>query len=233
MSASRTAIARIASAVSATSSNVRALSSLTDSAAAISLPDLPYDYSALEPFISAEIMEIHHTKHHQTYINNLIACMEKLDSAIASGNIAEVIALQNAIKFNGGGHVNHSIFWENLAPAAAGGGGEPTGDLADAITAKWGSFDAFKEKFNAKTVAIQGSGWGWLGYNAESGELEIAACANQDPLAAAGLVPLLGVDVWEHAYYLQYKNVRPEYLNAIWNVVNFGDVQKRFDEARA
>ncbi|GAB5366330.1 hypothetical protein AAMO2058_001134700 [Amorphochlora amoebiformis] len=195
-----------------------------------SLPDLKYDYSALEPTVSAKIMELHHSKHHNTYVTNLNAALEAYASAEAKGDVAKMIALQGAIKFNGGGHVNHSIFWENLAPASAGGGEGPSGDLLAAIEAKWGSFDNFVKVFNAKTAAIQGSGWGWLGYNTESKGLEIACMGNQDPLTT--LTPLLGVDVWEHAYYLDYLNARPKYLENIWKVVNWGDVSGRYESAK-
>eukprot|EP00041_Stephanoeca_diplocostata_P014160 m.254587 g.254587 ORF g.254587 m.254587 type:complete len:230 (-) comp19604_c0_seq2:2688-3377(-) len=202
------------------------------SRAAHTLPDLGYDYGALEPVISAEIMETHHSKHHQTYVNGLNAAEEKLAEAVNSGDVSEQIALQSAIKFNGGGHINHSIFWTNLAPTTCGGGALPTGPLLEAIEQEFGSLEGFQEKFNAKTAAVQGSGWGWLGYNKATGRVEIATCANQDPLeATTGLVPLLGVDVWEHAYYLQYKNVRPNYLKAIWDVINWANVAERYAEA--
>ena len=196
------------------------------------LPDLEYDYGALEPVISGEIMELHHSKHHNTYVTNYNNAMEQHEDAAARGDTAAMIALQGAIKFNGGGHVNHSIFWTNLAPAGNGGGGEPTGELATAIDSAFGSFEAFKTKFSATTAAVQGSGWGWLGYDAASGKVVIQTCANQDPLSTTGLVPLLGIDVWEHAYYLQYKNVRPDYLNAIWDVVNWNNVAERFNAAK-
>ncbi|PIO38428.1 hypothetical protein AB205_0154370, partial [Aquarana catesbeiana] len=134
-------------------------------------------------------------------------------------DVTAQISLQPALKFNGGGHVNHSIFWTNLSPS---GGGEPQGELLKAITSDFGSFEKFKDKLTAMSVAVQGSGWGWLGYNKESNRLQVTACANQDPLqGTTGLIPLLGIDVWEHAYYLQYKNVRPDYLKAIWNVINW------------
>lgn len=134
------------------------------------------------------------------------------------------------MKFNGGGHINHSIFWQNLCP---GGSGEPEGELANAIQRDFGSFAAMKEKLSASTVAVQGSGWGWLGYNKAAGRLEIATCANQDPLeATTGLVPLFGIDVWEHAYYLQYKNVRPDYVKAIYDVANWKDVADRLAKAK-
>jgi len=193
------------------------------------LPDLSYDFNALEPVISAEIMTLHYTKHHQAYVTNLNAALEKNAEAEAKSDLAGSIALQPQIKFNGGGHINHSIFWTNLAPK--GSGGEPDSLLAKAIDESFGSFDRFVETFNTKTVAIQGSGWGWLGYNKASKRLEISACANQDPLSAIGLVPLLGIDVWEHAYYLQYKNVRADYVKAIWQIVNWKNVSERFAAA--
>ncbi len=197
-----------------------------------SLPDLPYDYSALEPVISAEIMQLHHSKHHQTYVNNLNVAEEKLAEAAAKGDVTAAVALQPAIKFNGGGHVNHSIFWKNLCPVKD-APGAPDGELAKAIERDFGSFDAMKEKLSASTVAVQGSGWGWLGYNKATGRLQIAACANQDPLeGTTGLVPLFGIDVWEHAYYLQYKNVRPDYVKAIYQVANWKDVAERFANAK-
>lgn len=193
------------------------------------LPDLPYDYNALEPVISAEIMTLHHSKHHQTYVNNLNVAEEKLADAVAKNDTSSVIALQGALKFNGGGHINHSIFWQNLCP---GGSGEPEGELMAAIQRDFGSFENMKEKLSASTVAVQGSGWGWLGYNKAAKKLQIATCANQDPLeATTGLVPLFGIDVWEHAYYLQYKNVRPDYVKAIYQVANWKDVAERLAKA--
>mmetsp|Transcript_29568 Transcript_29568/g.49943 ORF Transcript_29568/g.49943 Transcript_29568/m.49943 type:complete len:233 (+) Transcript_29568:70-768(+) len=201
------------------------------------LPDLSYDVSALEPAISAQIMNIHHSKHHATYVNNLNVASEKLADAQARGDISAVIALQGAIKFNGGGHLNHSIFWQNLAPQSEGGGAMPESAegkaLQTAIEAQWGSLDDFKATFSAQTVAVQGSGWGWLGFDKGTGRLAIATCANQDPLeATTGLVPLLGIDVWEHAYYLDYKNVRPDYVKNIWGVVNWKDVAARLAAAK-
>nr|CAR82600.1 mitochondrial manganese superoxide dismutase [Cyanagraea praedator] len=193
------------------------------------LPDLPYDYGALEPTISAEIMQLHHSKHHQTYINNLNVAEEKLVEAKAKGDISTVIALAPALKFNGGGHINHSIFWQNLSPD----GGEPEGELLAAINRDFGSVENMKNQLSALTVGVQGSGWGWSGYNKQKGTLQIAACPNQDPLeATTGLVPLFGIDVWEHAYYLQYKNVRPDYVKAIWNVANWKDIAARFNAAK-
>ncbi len=196
------------------------------------LPQLPYDFSALEPVISGEIMEIHYTKHHQAYVTNLNVALEKSMEAEASGNLSAMIALQQSIRFNGGGHVNHSIFWTNLAPVGKGGGDIPSGGFAQALQHEFGSLEAFVEKFNAQTLAIQGSGWGWLGLNQTTGRLVIAACANQDPLSTQGLVPLLGIDVWEHAYYLQYKNARAEYLKNIWKVVSWKNVEQRYEQAK-
>lgn len=194
------------------------------------LPQLPYELDALEPVISKEIMNLHYNKHHKAYVDNLNKALESYEKAEKEEDIAAQIALQQAIKFNGGGHVNHSIFWTNLAPK--GKGGAPSGELAAAIDQEFGSVQNFIEQFNAKTAAIQGSGWGWLGYNKAKKRLEIVTCDNQDPLSTKGLVPLLGIDVWEHAYYLQYKNVRADYLKAIWDVVNWGNVAERFAKAK-
>ncbi len=195
------------------------------------LPDLPYDYSALEPVISAEIMQLHHAKHHQGYVTNLNKALQQYAEAEAKGNLQAMIASQQAIKFNGGGHVNHSIFWTNLAPMGKGGGELPKGPLLQALTASFGSPDSFMESFNAKVGPLQGSGWGWLGYCKEKKSLCVAQCQNQDPLSTQKLIPLLGIDVWEHAYYLQYKNVRPDYLKNIWKVVNWKNVEERYIEA--
>ncbi|KAJ1623884.1 superoxide dismutase [Mn], mitochondrial [Pavlovales sp. CCMP2436] len=184
------------------------------------LPDLPYAASALEPAISGEIMTIHHSKHHTAYVTNLNVALEKYAEAETKGDLAAMVALQSAIKFNGGRHINHSIFWTNLAPVASGGGNVSNSPTVSAmINAQWGSLDAFKTAFSAQCVAVQGSGWGWLGYNKAEGALKIDTTANQDPLSTLGLVPLLGVDVWEHAYYMQYKNVRLDDLKSIWSVV--------------
>lgn len=196
------------------------------------LPPLPYDFGALEPVISGKIMELHYSKHHNAYVTNLNTAVQKYHEAEAKGDVAGMIAGQQAIRFNGGGHVNHSIFWKNLAPPSQGGGGQPTGALSKAIEQTFGSFEKFVDRMSAQTVAIQGSGWGWLGWDSVSKRLVIAACANQDPLSTQGLKPLLGIDVWEHAYYLQYQNVRAEYVKNIWNVLCWKDVQERFDSAQ-
>ncbi|CAJ0596090.1 unnamed protein product [Cylicocyclus nassatus] len=194
-----------------------------------SLPDLPYDYNALEPVISAEIMQLHHSKHHATYVNGLNTAEEKLHEALAKGNVKEVISLQPALKFNGGGHINHSIFWTNLSKD----GGEPSSELMSAIKRDFGSLEKMQESMSSSTVAVQGSGWGWLGYCPKRKILKITTCLNQDPLeATTGLIPLFGIDVWEHAYYLQYKNVRPDYVKAIWKIANWKNVSERFAQAQ-
>lgn len=195
------------------------------------LPDLPYAYDALEPVISTEIMQLHHQKHHQGYVTNLNIALEKYEKAEANEDLNAMVSLQPAIRFNGGGHINHSLFWTNLAPIGQGGGEPVKGDLAQAIEKKWGSFAQFIEKFNSLAAPVQGSGWCWLSLCKSSKELVIETCANQDPLeGTTGLVPLLGIDVWEHAYYLQYKNARPDYLKAIWKVVNWSTVAERYEK---
>lgn len=195
------------------------------------LPALPYDFNALEPVINAEIMTLHYTKHHQTYVTNLNKALEQYADAEYKNDLQAMIALQSQIKFNGGGHINHSIFWTNLAPINNGGGTPPNGKLADAINKDFGSLEKLIEQMTAKSVAIQGSGWGWLGYNKAKGQLSVCTCDNQDPLSTKGVVPLLGIDVWEHAYYLQYKNVRAEYVKAIWGIVNWKNVAERYAQA--
>lgn len=204
------------------------------STAKFTLPDLTYDYGELEPFISAEIMKIHHTKHHATYVTNLNVASEKLADAVAKNDASSIISLQQNIKFNGGGHLNHSIFWKNLIPASKGGGELGAGELQNLINAQYGSLEGFQTTMSNASVAVQGSGWGWLGWDKVNKKLTIATTANQDPLeATTGLVPLLGIDVWEHAYYLQYKNVRPDYLKNIWKIVNWKDVAERLAKAKA
>ncbi|KAF8518253.1 manganese superoxide dismutase [Hysterangium stoloniferum] len=193
------------------------------------LPPLPYAYNALEPYISEEIMTLHHTKHHQAYVNGL----NLAESAyITASSPKERIALQAALKFNGGGHINHSLFWRNLAPSPKKGGNGGVlkeGPLKAAIERDFGSVANFQTEMNTTTAAIQGSGWGWLGYNTKTKKLEVVTTANQDPLLTHA--PLIGIDIWEHAFYLQYKNVKPDYLKAIWNVINFDEAEKRFVEA--
>eukprot|EP01006_Ploeotia_vitrea_P023927 TRINITY_DN5660_c0_g1_i1.p1 TRINITY_DN5660_c0_g1~~TRINITY_DN5660_c0_g1_i1.p1 ORF type:complete len:253 (+),score=129.11 TRINITY_DN5660_c0_g1_i1:55-759(+) len=211
------------------SSTRRQLSAAAASAAnkAHSLPDLAYDYSALAPVVSGKIMELHHSKHHQTYVNNLNIALEQYAEAEAKNDVAAMINLQPAIRFNGGGHVNHSIFWTNLCP----GGSEVPSDLLAEIDATFGSLDKFRSTFNARSAAVQGSGWGWLVLNKANGKLQIQTQPNQDPITG-DVVPLLGIDVWEHAYYLDYENRRPDYLNEIWKVVNWNNVAERWHAAK-
>ena len=199
---------------------------------AYEVPALPYAYDALEPHIDAQTMTIHHDKHHQAYVDKANAALEGTEWA--DKPIEEVVAnlsslpadKQGPVRNNGGGHLNHSLFWESLSPD----GGEPTGELADAITAKFGSIDAFKEQFEAAGVGQFGSGWAWLVL--DGGELAITSTANQDSPLTDGKTPLLGNDVWEHAYYLNYQNKRPAYLKAFWNVVNWDKVAERFAAAK-
>lgn len=191
------------------------------------LPDLPFDYGALEPSISGKIMELHHDKHHATYVNSLNTQSEKMQEAQSKGDVAAQIAIQPLINFHGGGHINHSLFWENLAPSSQGGGEPPSGALAKAIDSHYGSLDGMKEKFNTALAGIQGSGWAWLVQDTQTGAISIKTYANQDPVVGQ-FRPLVGVDAWEHAYYLDYQNRKAEYFSAIWNVINWKAAEKRF-----
>ncbi|KAI4268706.1 MAG: hypothetical protein LQ337_007695 [Flavoplaca oasis] len=194
------------------------------------LPDLPYDYAALEPAISGQIMELHHSKHHNTYVNSFNTASEKLATAQQLNTpeaIADQIALQPVINFHGGGHINHSLFWENLAPKGKGGGEPPSGALGKAIDSTFGGLENLKKAMNAKLAGIQGSGWAWLVKDSETGGIGIKTYANQDPVVGQ-FKPLLGIDAWEHAYYLQYQNRKAEYFSAIWDVVNWKAAEKRF-----
>jgi Fe-Mn family superoxide dismutase len=197
---------------------------------AFSVPPLPYDYAALEPYIDEQTMRIHHDKHHAAYVNNLNAALEQAPD-LQSKSVEELISnldsvpegIRTAVRNNGGGHANHTLFWEILGPNA---GGEPTGALADAINASFGSFAAFKEQFAKAATTRFGSGWAWLVSN--GGKLEITSTPNQDTPVMEGRTPLLGLDVWEHAYYLKYQNRRPDYIAAWWNAVNWNAVSERF-----
>ena len=195
------------------------------------LPPLPYDFGALEPHIDAQTMQIHHDKHHGTYVTNLNAAVEKhpeLGSKSAEDLIKNLNAVpedvRTAVRNNGGGHVNHSMFWQIMAPKA---GGEPSGKVGDAIKQTFGSFAEFQTKFNDAGTKRFGSGWVWL-VRTKDGKLDIISTANQDNPMMEGHWPIMGNDVWEHAYYLKYKNVRADYLKAWWNVVNWREVEKRF-----
>jgi len=206
----------------------KALSGARAFSSKATLPDLPYDYGALEPVISGEIMELHHSKHHQAYVNGLNAATEQMQDAFAKGDVTTQCTLTRAIKFNGGGHVNHSIFWTNLCPK--GDFRPPEGKLLTKINEDFGSLDNMQSKLTSLTCALQGSGWGWLGYDKTTNQLFVKTMANQNPLGRFG-VPLLGIDAWEHAYYLQYKNARPDYVKAIWEIVNWKNIEERYEAA--
>ncbi|UOQ47438.1 superoxide dismutase SodA [Gracilibacillus caseinilyticus] len=198
------------------------------------LPELSYGYDALEPHIDKETMNIHHTKHHNTYVTKLNAALEGHDD-LASKSIEDILAnldavpenIRTAVRNNGGGHANHSLFWTLLSPN---GGGEPTGELADQINATFGNFDKFKDEFAAAAAGRFGSGWAWLVVN--NGNLEIISTPNQDTPISEGKAPILGLDVWEHAYYLKYQNKRPDYIAAFWNVVDWDKVASLYSEAK-
>ena len=197
------------------------------------LPSLPYAYDALEPVISAEIMRLHHEKHHATYVKKLNEALEAYAIAETKGDLSAMIALQSAIRFHGGGHLNHSLFWGNLTPVSQGGVKPPEGELCEAINAQFGSLANLITKLSELTIAIQGSGWGWLGFDPHTKHLNLMTCANQDPLqSTTGLIALLGIDAWEHAYYPQYKNDRADYVKKIWSVINWKAVAERFAEAK-
>jgi Fe-Mn family superoxide dismutase len=195
-----------------------------------SLPDLPYDYGALAPHIAGEIMELHHSKHHQTYVNAANDVLDKLAAARDTGDYGAIVGLEKTLAFNLGGHVNHSIFWNNLSPD---GGDKPTGDLAAALDEHFGSFDAFRAHFTAAATTIQGSGWAVLGWDTLGRRLLVHQLYDQQANLPAGQIPLVMLDMWEHAFYLQYKNVKPDYVKAWWNVVNWADAADRFAKARA
>jgi Fe-Mn family superoxide dismutase len=193
------------------------------------LPDLPYDFSALEPHISGAIMELHHDKHHAAYVTGANAALDALEAARNDDALANVNKLQKDLAFNLGGHVNHSIFWNNLSPN---GGDKPTGELASAIDDHFGSFDKFRAHFTAVAMGVQGSGWSVLAWDSLGQNLILEQFFDQQANFPAGTVPLLMLDVWEHAYYLDYQNVRADYVKAFWNIANWADVQQRFEMAR-
>jgi Fe-Mn family superoxide dismutase len=194
------------------------------------LPDLPYDYGALEPHISGEIMELHHGKHHATYVNGANTALEQLAEAREREALGAVNLLEKNLAFNLGGHVNHSVFWPNMSPD---GGDKPDGELAAALDEHFGSFDAFRRHFTANALGIQGSGWSVLAWEALGQRLVLQQVYDHQGNLTAGSVPLLLLDMWEHAFYLQYRNVKPDYVDAWWNVVNWADVARRFAEARS
>ena len=193
------------------------------------LPDLPYDYAALEPHISGKIMELHHDKHHATYVSGANTALEKLAEARESGDLANVNKLSKDLAFNVGGHVNHSIFWTNLSPE---GGGQPEGELKAAIDDHFGSFEKFQAHFTAAATGIQGSGWAVLGWEPIGQKLIIEQLFDQQGNTNLGLVPIFQLDMWEHAFYLDYLNVKADYVKAVWNIANWQNVAARLDAAR-
>ena len=195
-----------------------------------SLPELDYDYSALEPHISAQIMELHHSKHHNAYVTGANTALEKLAEAREKGEFGAINKLEKDLAFHVGGHVNHSVFWKNMSPD---GGGQPEGEVAAAIDEFFGSFDGFKKQFNEVANGIQGSGWSMLVWDTLGHRLNINQLFDQQGNLPVGQLPILQLDMWEHAFYLQYKNVKGDYVKAWWNVVNWADVADRFARARA
>ena len=193
------------------------------------LPDLPYDYAALEPHISAKIMELHHDKHHAAYVTGANTALQKLAEARDSGDLGNVNKLEKDLAFNLGGHINHSIFWQNLSPD---GGDKPTGELASAIDDGFGSFDKFVAHFTAAATGIQGSGWAVLSWDPVGKQLIIQQLFDQQGNTALGTIPILQLDMWEHAFYLDYVNVKADYVKAFWNIANWADAQARFEAAR-
>lgn len=198
----------------------------------VELPKLSFELHALEPVLSKELVEIHYLKHHAAYVANLNKALEQYEEAQKKNNLTQQICLQSAISFNGGGHINHSLYWENLMPISQGGGILTDGPLKDALVASFGTFEACKEKIVAKASSLQGSGWTWLGFNPERGSIEIEDTKNHELLfAKKKQIPLLCIDMWEHAYYLQYKNQKAQYLKEIWSIINWKYVEERFKKA--
>ncbi|WP_026533951.1 superoxide dismutase [Arthrobacter sp. H14] len=193
------------------------------------LPDLPYDYAALEPHISARIMELHHDKHHATYVKGANSALEQLAEAREKGDYANIPRLSKDLAFHTGGHINHSVFWNNMSPD---GGDKPEGDLAAAIDDTFGSFDKFRDHFTAAALSLQGSGWAFLAWEPLGKRLVIEQLYDQQGNVAVGTTPLLMLDMWEHAFYLDYVNVKADYVKAFWNIVNWADVARRFEGAR-
>jgi len=194
------------------------------------LPDLAYDYGALDPHIAGQIMELHHSKHHAAYVAGANTALEKMAGARDSGDFGAIAGLEKALAFNLGGHTNHSIFWTNMSPD---GGDKPTGELAAAIDEHFGSFDGFRAHFTNNAMTIMGSGWSILAWDTIGKKLIIVQLYDQQGNVPVGLIPLLMLDMWEHAFYLQYKNVKADYVNAWWNVVDWGNVEQRFITASA
>jgi len=208
-------------------SNKAGLAGVSFTRGKVTLPDLPYDYGALEPHISGKIMELHHKAHHQTYVNSYNQATAQMQEAQQHHNIPAILSLQPLLFFHGGGHLNHSLFWENLSPTSVSGGKPPTGSLLTALNSTFGSLQNFTSTFNTALASIQGSGWAWLVREKATGNISIKTYANQDPVIGP-YEPLLGIDAWEHAYYLQYQNRKAEYFKAVWEVVNWKKVEERF-----
>jgi Fe-Mn family superoxide dismutase len=193
------------------------------------LPELPYDYAALEPHISGQIIELHHDKHHNTYVQGANTTLEKLAAAREADDFGAIVGLEKTLAFNVSGHVLHSIYWNNMTPD---GGGEPEGALAEALTADFGSFKAFKSQLTQATTTVQGSGWGVLAWDPTGQRLLVEQVYDHQANVGQGAVPLLVVDIWEHAFYLQYKNVKADYVTAFWNLINWADVESRLTAAK-
>jgi superoxide dismutase, Fe-Mn family len=194
-----------------------------------SLPELPYDYSALEPHISGQIIELHHDKHHATYVGGANTTVDKLGEAREANDFGAIVGLEKTLAFNLSGHVLHSIYWKNMSPD---GGGEPEGELAAAITEDFGSFAGFKNQLTQTTATVQGSGWGVLAWDPLGQQLIVQQVYDHQGNVGQGAVPLLVVDIWEHAFYLQYKNVKADYITAFWNLINWSDVSERLTKAK-
>lgn len=202
------------------------------------LPKVPYSYDSLEPHIDAKTMEIHHTKHHQAYTDGLNNALANLSAELQNMELPKLLSnlnqvpenVRGAVNFHGGGYENHALFWNSMK---SNGGGKPGGSLEEAINSVFGNFDSFKEKFVKDTIAIQGSGWGWLAYNPQTKKVEFTTMPNQTSPRTKGLIPLMGLDVWEHAYYLKYQNRRADYVNAWWNVINWDEVDARLSKIKA
>ena len=194
-----------------------------------SLPDLPYDYAALEPHLSGQILELHHDKHHAAYVTGANQTLEKLEAARANGDFGAIVGLEKTLAFNLSGHVLHSLYWNNMSPD---GGGKPEGELAAAIDESFGSFDNFKKQLTQVTTTVQGSGWGVLAWDPLGQQLYTAQAEQHQDNFGQGSTPLLVIDIWEHAFYLQYKNVKADYVDAFWNTINWNDVSARFAKAR-
>ena len=212
----------------------RTLSGVAQQSTRVQLKHLPYEIGALEPIMSGHLLEFHYGKHHRTYVNNLNNLLEQQAEAQAQGQLQKAIGLSQQIKFNGGGHLNHEFFWDSLCPQADSALPEEGSELHKYLIEGWGTLDNFIKVFNARTAAIQGSGWGWLVYNKNKDALSFRATANQDLITDLNpsLIPVLNIDIWEHAYYLDYKNARPQYLNSMWKIINWKKVEDRLVAAK-